>query len=66
MLDFDGANIRLTILEKSQLDTFRKTLKILKDEIGQLHNTSKEAADTVVLDQSMVGRLSRMDALQAQ
>ena len=66
MLDFDGANIRLTILEKNQLDTFRKTLKILKDEIGQLHNTSKEAADTVVLDQSMVGRLSRMDALQAQ
>lgn len=28
--------------------------------------TGREAADTVELDQSKVGRLSRMDALQAQ
>ncbi|MEH6637478.1 MAG: TraR/DksA C4-type zinc finger protein [Halioglobus sp.] len=53
-------------MEQNQLGIFRQALKTLKDEIEQLNNTSKEAADTVVLDQSMVGRLSRMDALQAQ
>ena len=53
-------------MELKQLDSFRQALKTLKDEIEQLNNTSKDAADTVVLDQSKVGRLSRMDALQAQ
>lgn len=38
----------------------------LKEEIEHLNKTSKESTDTVVLDQSKVGRLSRMDALQAQ
>jgi RNA polymerase-binding transcription factor len=53
-------------LDQNQLDTFRQALKSLKDEIEQLNITSRESADTVVLDQSKVGRLSRMDALQAQ
>ena len=34
--------------------------------IEQLNADSREAADTVALDQSNVGRLSRMDAMQAQ
>ena len=53
-------------MEQSQLDIFRKALIALREEIGQLNTDSKDAAATVTLDQSMVGRLSRMDALQAQ
>jgi DnaK suppressor protein len=53
-------------MEQNQLDAFRQALISLRDEIEQLNNANKEAAGTVVLDQSMVGRLSRMDALQAQ
>ncbi|MFT6052212.1 MAG: DnaK suppressor protein [Halioglobus sp.] len=53
-------------MEKNQLDAFRETLISLREEIEQLVLTSKEAASTVELDQSKVGRLSRMDALQAQ
>ena len=53
-------------MEQDQLDTFRQTLISLRDDIEQLINDSSEAAGTVTLDQSKVGRLSRMDALQAQ
>jgi DnaK suppressor protein len=53
-------------MEQNQLDAFRQALISLRDQIEQLSNANKEAAGTVVLDQSMVGRLSRMDALQAQ
>jgi DnaK suppressor protein len=53
-------------MEQDQLNAFRQTLISLKDEIEQLKNTSREAAGTVALDQSKVGRLSRIDALQAQ
>lgn len=34
--------------------------------IASLEETARDAAQTIVLDQSMVGRLSRMDALQGQ
>jgi DnaK suppressor protein len=53
-------------MKQNQLDAFRQTLISLREEIEQLNLTSKEAASTVELDQSKVGRLSRMDALQAQ
>ena len=53
-------------MEQNQLDAFRQALIALKVEIEQLNNDSEEAAGTVVLDQSRVGRLSRIDALQAQ
>jgi DnaK suppressor protein len=53
-------------MDQSQLDSFRQTLISLREEIEQLNHASREAAGTVVLDQSKVGRLSRMDALQAQ
>lgn len=53
-------------MEQKQLDTFRKALISLRAEIEQLNTDSKDASDTVALDQSKVGRLSRMDALQAQ
>jgi DnaK suppressor protein len=53
-------------MKQDQLKTLRHALLSLKGEIEQLTSTSSEAADTVALDQSKVGRLSRMDALQAQ
>lgn len=53
-------------MEQNQLDIFRNTLIGLRKEIELLNIDSKEATDTVTLDQSMVGRLSRMDAMQAQ
>jgi DnaK suppressor protein len=53
-------------MEQNQLDAFRQTLISLRDEIEQLNSDSEEASGTVVLDQSMVGRLSRIDAMQAQ
>ncbi len=53
-------------MEQDQLDTFRQTLISLRNDIKQLIKDSSEAAGTVTLDQSKVGRLSRMDALQAQ
>jgi len=53
-------------MEQTQLDIFRQALISLRNEFEQLSKANKEAAGTVVLDQSTVGRLSRMDALQAQ
>jgi DnaK suppressor protein len=54
------------MMEQDQLDAFRQALISLREEIEQLKNASREATGTVELDQSKVGRLSRMDALQAQ
>jgi DnaK suppressor protein len=45
---------------------FRARLIDLRDEILQVSETGDEAARTVELDQTKVGRLSRMDAIQAQ
>ncbi|MEH6581423.1 MAG: TraR/DksA C4-type zinc finger protein [Halioglobus sp.] len=53
-------------MKQSQLDVFQEALIALRAEIEQLTTDSKDAADTVALDQSKVGRLSRMDAMQAQ
>jgi DnaK suppressor protein len=53
-------------MDREQIDTFRQMLTSLRDETEQLINAAQEASDTVPLDQSKVGRLSRMDALQAQ
>ena len=51
-------------MEQTQLDTFRRALISLREEIKQLAMANREAAGTVALDQSKVGRLSRMDALK--
>jgi DnaK suppressor protein len=44
----------------------RDKLLKLRDELQRLSATSDEAAQVVELDQSKVGRLSRVDAMQAQ
>ncbi|NOR51555.1 MAG: TraR/DksA family transcriptional regulator [Gammaproteobacteria bacterium] len=48
------------------INHFRKLLKRNLAELNNILQTTTEAASTVELDQSRVGRLSRMDALQAQ
>ena len=48
------------------IEYFREKLLGLRDELLEIERTGKEAAQIVELDQSRVGRLSRMDALQAQ
>lgn len=53
--------------DTSLMDNHWKTrLLELKHELESLHAGSSSARDAVELDQSRVGRLSRMDALQGQ
>ncbi len=47
-------------------DKFRKLLQQQRQEILQVLESGKNAAGTVKLDQTSVGRLSRIDALQSQ
>jgi|TARA_R110001592_G_scaffold113452_1_gene312543 RNA polymerase-binding transcription factor len=56
----------MQMLTDKQLDHFRDMLEHSRLELRELLNISTEASRTVALDQTMVGRLSRMDALQQQ
>ena len=53
-------------MDNKELDALKNRLLELKSELDELSQTSKDATNTVVLDQASVGRLSRMDAIQAQ
>ncbi len=48
------------------LDDYRGRLLALRDELESIADTGDAAASTVELDQTRVGRLSRMDAMRAQ
>lgn len=48
------------------LEFFKKMLLQKQDELKQLSETSKAGRRPVELDQTSVGRLSRMDAIQVQ
>lgn len=50
----------------TDIEIYREKLLALRDEILQLTDTRTASVATVTLDQSSVGRLSRMDALQQQ
>lgn len=45
---------------------FRNELLSLRQSLHEAQETGDQAEETVELDQTRVGRLSRMDALQAQ
>lgn len=45
---------------------FREKLLKLQKELIELNSSDKENTKTVELDQSRIGRLSRMDAMQSQ
>ena len=53
-------------LTEKQLNHFRGMLERLRIELRELLDISTGASQTVTLDQTTVGRLSRMDALQQQ
>lgn len=53
-------------MTRSEIAEFERQLRKLESELNELESTSQAAAATVVLDQTSVGRLSRMDAMQGQ
>ena len=54
--------------KKKKLDVkaFKKRLTEMRSLVEELSEATEEARQPVELDQTMVGRLSRMDALQTQ
>jgi DnaK suppressor protein len=53
-------------MNAAKLKQYKKSLLDRRDELRRLIEVSKAGRDPVELDQSRVGRLSRMDALQNQ
>ena len=53
-------------LTKPQIKKFKTRLEQLRDELDELSNIAADSRKPVQLDQTSVGRLSRMDALQGQ
>lgn len=53
-------------MNKTEIEKFEKQLRSLLMELEELEAMSKASTAVVVLDQSSVGRLSRMDAIQGQ
>lgn len=53
-------------MNKSFNIEMQQKLVALREELASVSKTSNEASQVVELDQSKVGRLSRMDAMQAQ
>ena len=53
-------------MQEPELESFRTQLLQLRKDLEQIEQESKDQGDTVELDQSCVGRLSRMDAMQSQ
>ena len=51
-------------MNEAEMEHFRKALLHLKSELEEQENATGENSDPVELDQSRVGRLSRMDAMQ--
>lgn len=51
---------------KTDVKAFKKRLKKMRKLVEELSQVTEEARRPVVLDQTSVGRLSRMDALQTQ
>jgi DnaK suppressor protein len=53
-------------MSEIDVEKFRQLLLLRRDELTDIKDSAQQAAETVVLDQTRVGRLSRMDALQQQ
>jgi len=53
-------------MEKEELQEFKKLLLAKKQDLVSIQETAEESTKPVDLDQSSVGRLSRMDAMQSQ
>jgi len=53
-------------VDQNEIGNLRERLQALGRQLGEELRAGLEAGATVQLDQSRVGRLSRMDAMQAQ
>lgn len=53
-------------MNQQEIEQFRTRLLNLKSELAQLEDALEETGKPVELDQTKVGRLSRMDAIQVQ
>jgi len=53
-------------INKREVEHIRQELLRLRSELQELEETFKETGQPVELDQARVGRLTRMDAMQAQ
>lgn len=53
-------------LNPQDLEKFQRKLTELRDALQQQFELGRSGADKVVLDQTKIGRLSRIDALQQQ
>jgi DnaK suppressor protein len=53
-------------MDSSQAEHFRSLLLDLQASLADTASSAEKAGETVELDQARVGRLSRMDAMQAQ
>ena len=53
-------------MDETNLEQFRKKLCQMRDELHRRNQDAKDQEQAVELDQSLVGRLSRMDAIQMQ
>ena len=53
-------------MKTERQEYFRKLLRERQNELEQISDSARDSAATVELDQTKVGRLSRMDALQGQ
>lgn len=53
-------------MDEIEIEQIRQKLLRLRSELQKLEETSKEAGGPVELDQTRVGRVSRMDAIQLQ
>jgi len=53
-------------MDEGEIEQIRQKLLGLRSELQELEETFQETSAPVELDQARVGRLSRMDAMQAQ
>ncbi len=56
----------MPMIDEEQIAGFKQRLSRQQQKLLDLKQTGEEAAGTVELDQTSVGRLARMDALQGQ
>ena len=53
-------------MNKKKTTHYKQLLIDRRDQLTAIYETSQQSAETVGLDQSRVGRLSRMDSMQQQ
>lgn len=53
-------------VHKLEINNFKKLLEKMRADLDDLESAYTASSATVILDQSSVGRLSRMDAMQGQ